>query len=190
MSALVSSQERQVDPAVTVREGGLEGRVDESTLVIGQEAPAAAGTFSVSAFTFWDLVRMVLVLGCVVAAIYAVFYLLKRSGGAVTAGSDAIKVIGSRSLPGNRTLYLVQVGPQVFLVGAGSESLSLISELSDRETVDALILEGGERPGGTGQNFGEMIGALVRGGQGNSVQVLRRQRERLARLQHAGGERS
>ncbi|MFW6313003.1 MAG: FliO/MopB family protein [Spirochaetota bacterium] len=160
-----------------------EERVDESTLVLGEsEAVETSERLSVSAFSFWDLVRMVLVLGTVVGIIYGVFYLLKRAGGGRFAQSDLIKVVGSQSLPGNRAIYLVQVGTQIFMVGAGGESITLLGEITDKETVDAMILASGAEEVGTQRSFGEILSSLVKGDQGPSLDLMRQQRERLQRL--------
>ncbi len=160
-------------------------RVDESSLVIG-ESQAVEGSegLSVSAFSFWDLVRMVLVLGCVVGIIYGVFYLLKRAGSGKFEQSNLIKVVGSQNLPGNRAIYLVQVGMQIFMVGAGGESITLLGEITDKETVDTMILASGAAETGHVRSFGDILSSLVKGGQGPSLDLMRQQRERLQRLRH------
>ena len=161
---------------------GGSGPVDESTLLIGEAGGPAQSGLSVSAFTFWDLARMVLVLACVVAALYLVFYLIRKAGAGRVVATDAIRVIGTHNLPGNRAFYLVKVGPQVFLVGAGGDSVNLIAEISDRETVDSLIIQAGELGVNGRRTFSEMIASFVKGGQSASLDLLRAQRQRLERL--------
>lgn len=155
-------------------------RVDETTLTFADEDPSGIQMTGVSPFTFWDLVRMILVLGCVVGIIYVVFYLLKRAGSGKYAQNDLIKVIGSRPLPGNRGIYLVQVGTQVFMVGAGGESVTLLSEITDKETVDTLVLAAGALS--PRRSFGDVLSEFLQGGQEQSIDLMRRQRERLQRL--------
>lgn len=176
---LMFSQESSSDTSdVTTSE-----RVDESTLVLGESSVDESGqTMNVSPFSFWDLVRMVLVLGCVVGVIYLIFYLLKRAGSGRLAQSDLIKVLDSQTLPGNRAVYLIQVGTQIFMVGAGSESVTLLGEITDKETVDTMILASAEEGGPPRRNFGDMVASLVKGSQGGSLDLMREQRERLQRL--------
>ena len=160
-----------------------QGRVDESTLLLGEpRSPQPGQTASVSPFSFWDLVRMVLVLGCVVGIIYLVFYLLKRAGSGKFARTDLIRIVGSQTLPGNRAIYLVQVGSQVFMVGAGSESITLLGEITEQETVDSVVLSASQLDDGSRKNFGDILSSLVKGGQGESLDLMRHQRERLQRL--------
>lgn len=157
--------------------------VDESTLVLGESSQEAdGGNASVSAFGFWDFARMILVLACVVGVIYLIFYLLKRAGNGKYASSDLIKVVGSQSLPGNRAIYLVQVGTQIFMVGAGGDSVTLLGEITDREAVDTMILAAAEQESPPGRSFGDIVASLVKSGQGESLDLMRQQRERLQRL--------
>lgn len=179
-SATGETASRQESPA---EESGALSPVDESTLVIGESSQEPGGdTASVSAFGFWDFVRMILVLACVVGVIYLIFYLLKRAGSGKYAKSDLIKVVGSQSLPGNRAIYLVQVGTQVFMIGAGGDSVTLLGEITEKETIDTMILAAAEQESSPGRNFGDLIGSLVKSGQGESLDLMRQQRERLQRL--------
>jgi flagellar protein FliO/FliZ len=179
--ALIISQEN------TTQDSGNPSptRVDETTLLLdGGDASTGDGgaAVGVSPFGIWDLLRMILVLAVVIGLVYAVFYLLKRANRGKFVQNDAIRIVGSQSLPGNRSIYLVEVGSQVFLVGAGGDSVSLISEITDKETVDAMVLRGGESVANGKRSFGELIAGIFRGNQGGSLDLLRDQRERLQRL--------
>ena len=157
-------------------------RIDERTLLFGEASDGQQTQIvGVSPFSFWDLVRMVLVLGTVVGLIYFVFYLLKRAGNGRTVRNDLIKVIGTQQLSGNRAIYLMQVGTQVFMIGAGNESITLLGEITDKETVDAMVLAAAEASPSR-RSFSESLSSFLRAGEGQSLDVMRRQRERLQRL--------
>ncbi len=158
-------------------------KIDESTLLLGGNTVGQSGSaVSVSPFGIWDLLRMILVLAAVIGVVYGVFYLLKRGSKGRFVQTDAIRVLGSQSLPGGRSMYLVEVGSQVFLIGAGSDALNLIAEITDKETVDAIILRGGETSVGTKRSFAELINGILRGNEGRSLGFMREQRARLQRL--------
>ena len=176
---LLSSPVIAQDGASTT--GEQSSTFDESSIVIGDGSSGSADAGS-PVFGFWQLLQMVLVLGAVVGVIYLIFYFLKKAGTGKFAKSDAIRILGSQALPGNRALYLVEVGSQVFMVGSGSESVSLIAEITDRETVDALVLDAGEQRAGGGRSFGELIGGLLKGGQTGTLDLMRNQRQRLQKL--------
>jgi flagellar biogenesis protein FliO len=52
--------------------------------------------------------------------------------------SQAIQVIGKRSLSSNASLFLVQIGSRIFHLGVTKESVSLLGEITDRDEI-ALI---------------------------------------------------
>jgi flagellar protein FliO/FliZ len=143
--------------------------VDERELTFGDEGEdgAAAEPGNIDSFGVWDFVRMVIVLGIVIAAIYVVFYLLKRASGGRFENSPMIRVLGSHGLPGNKALHLVEVGRQVFLIGVGDDSISYISEISDQESLDELRLKASTTSGETRGSFADMLsGFFSRGGAG------------------------
>ncbi len=152
--------------------------VDERSLTFGDDAEddgedAGAQPGSINSFGVWDFVRMVIVLGIVIAIIYVVFYLLKRASGGRFENSPMIRVLGSHGLPGNKALHLVEVGRQVFLIGVGDDSITLVSEISDQESLDELRLKASTTTTERSGNFADMLsgffhgGGRGRGGSGN-----------------------
>lgn len=171
-----------------------EQAVDESDLLIGEPAEQEnqGTTGSPASLTFWDFARMALILGAVLGVVYLVFFLLKRAGGRSMQGTDLIRVLGAQSLPGNRAVYLVSVGRQVFLVGGADHAVTLISEIDDKETVDEILLNAQSREEGRPRSFGDVVAGFFAnrtdssGGGGRGVDeplgFLRSQRERLKKL--------
>lgn len=144
-------------------------RIDERELTFGEAGDGDAGgedaaPGSINSFGVWDFVRMVVVLGIVIAAIYLVFYLLKRASGGRLENSPMIRVLGSHALPGNKALHLVEVGRQVFLVGVGDDSVTYLSEISDQESLDELRLKASTSSGERRGNFADMLSGLFQGG--------------------------
>lgn len=143
--------------------------VDERSLTFGDDAEengdeSGVQPGSINSFGVWDFVRMVIVLGIVIAIIYVVFYLLKRASGGRFENSPMIRVLGSHGLPGNKALHLVEVGRQVFLIGVGDDSITLVSEISDQESLDELRLKASTTTTERGGNFGDMLSGFFRGG--------------------------
>ncbi|TVR90698.1 MAG: hypothetical protein EA428_07760 [Spirochaetaceae bacterium] len=186
---------------------------NETDMTFGEaEAQPELEGESFSAFGFWDLARMILVLGFVIGSIYVVFYLLKRSSGRrIGGGAGLLRIVDEHALAGGKSLHLIEVGRQVFLVGAGDDSVGLISEITDDETLDTIRLavsaQATEQPrafsdvlsslwpnrgaasemsrqGATAQdNAGGLNPVSVGGGAGvGTFDFIGRQRERLRRL--------
>jgi flagellar protein FliO/FliZ len=136
----------------------------------------------------WDFLRMVLILAAVVGVIYLIFWILKRGFRRQLPQNDLIRLLGTRSLTGNRSLHLVELGRQVFLVGAAEGSISLISEIKDPETLDAIALERSQMQTRGSQGFAQFFQSLLKSGKqpessvGDTITFMKRQRQRLEKL--------
>jgi flagellar biosynthetic protein FliO len=148
-------------------------------------APAAApATGGVST---WDFVRMLLILAAVVGVIYLLFWLLRRGSGKKIQENDLIRVLGSRSLAGNRALHLVEVGKSVYLVGASDGGVELISEITDKESLDSVRLKAAEENPSARRNFPQILSEIFRPAKrsvslGEGIGLFKGQRERLRKL--------
>ncbi len=166
----------------------------ESELVFGQEAaPEAPEERPLNSFGMWDLIRMVLILAIVVVLIYAVFYLLKRSSKGRMQASEIIKVLGSRSISGNKSLHLIEIGRQIFLVGSGDNGINLVSEISDKESIDEIRLKAVNSADAGKRNFSDVLAGMLGGrneglggsrslGGDSGMSFFKRQKDRLRRL--------
>lgn len=146
-----------------------------------------------------DFVRMILVLGAVIAIIYGFFWMLKRFSGVKAESEDAIRVLSTRPLKGDAALHLVEVGNRVFLVGSGGNAVNLVSEIDDKESVDEVRLAVSRSPkissGGFARLFKDKFGLgpsmadvdnvtppLQEKSEEDPASYLKRQRERLKDL--------
>ena len=158
-------------------------------------APAPAVAIRAPGVSTWDFVRMLLVLAGVVALIYGVFWLLRRGQRLKTPENETIRVLGSRSLGGNRALHLVEVGRVVYLVGSAESGVNLVAEVKDQETIDALRIQAAEEGGRVRRTFAATLARMFsppktpggagpdKGpGLGEGADFLRRSRDRLRRL--------
>jgi flagellar protein FliO/FliZ len=190
----------------TNSQAAVAATTDETQLVIpdtstgtgtgtagGQDAAVAA--VRAPGVGTWDFVRMLVVLALVVGLIYGLFWLLRRGARMKTPENEMIRVLGSRSLAGNRALHLVEVGRSVYLVGAAESGVNLVAEVKDQETLDAIRIQAAEEGGTARRSFAATLarvfnpsktaGAAGAGrapGLGEGSDFLRRQRERLRRL--------
>jgi flagellar protein FliO/FliZ len=164
--------------------------VDERELVVNDaDQPAVQLENELTGFGFWDFLRMVLVLGAVIALIYGLFLLLKKIGNPKSGGEGLINLLASQPLNGNRSLHLVQVGTEVFLVGSADGAVSLVSRLEEKETLDRIALYESDRKSGASSFAGTFRSILgdnsENGGEAEgytSGLFLRRQRDRLKKL--------
>jgi len=74
---------------------------------------------------WWDYVKMLLLLGAMVAGSYWLVRAMGKRPGAWRDGGP-IEVVASCPLEPRKTLYIVKVGGETLLVGAAENSLSLL----------------------------------------------------------------
>ncbi|MDR1947888.1 MAG: flagellar biosynthetic protein FliO [Spirochaetaceae bacterium] len=177
-------------PRIPAGEEELVFSDPEAAIILGESAPGAASPAGPS---FSVVLRMVLVLALAAAAIYGVVFFLRRAARPQESRNPHLKILTSAHLGSNRFVYVVSVGSRAWLLGAGEGGVSLISELTDQETVDAMLLENSVKNAETAGNFRALLrrigGGFVpgkpgpAGGEGASVRdTLRKNRERLKGL--------
>ena len=147
----------------------------------GVETPGGLGTF----------IETVLILGLFILGIYGVLRFVQKKRGTTTSGVETIRVLSSLSAGGNRMLQLVGVGDQVFFIGIADNAINVISEITDRETIDwiRMVHSKGEAAGSEG--FVEKLFSLlgreskedVSKRTESKVDFLEQQKKRLSRMQ-------
>jgi flagellar protein FliO/FliZ len=178
----------------------VAARSAEAEIVLGEALPAAApeggGTTGSRLFA---IIRMVLVLALAAAAVYGVVFFLRRSARPQNERNSRLKILTGAHLGSNRYVYVVGVGSRAWLIGAGEGGVSPISEITDQEAIDAMILEeskrGAELAASRFADFRAMLARFTgrssfgttddaRGPNASpfSARILRKQRERLKGL--------
>jgi len=140
-------------------------RAAEQSLVFGGgetgvETGAARPGSAVSVF---GVFRVLLTLAVVAAAIYGLVYFLKvRRASRDSGGQDPfLKILASAQLGASRGVHVISVGPQVWLVGSAETGINLISEISDKDTINAMLLEDSKRIASGGAPLGGSAGATA-----------------------------
>jgi flagellar protein FliO/FliZ len=183
----LSAQETGGKQPAAAEEQAAPAAPGEESLVLPEEPPGARAAAAPAGplVSTWDFLRMLLILAAVVGVIYLLFHLLKRGFRRQLPQNDLIRVLGSRSLSGNRALHLVAMGRSVYLVGAAESGISLIAEIKDQETLDQIRLESAQAI--APQGFAQFFQSLWKGGgkrnlAGDSLELLKQQRQRLQKM--------
>lgn len=151
-SAYATAQEQE-----PVQEENYNPPVDESQLTFELEDTAQDNldteNVEVPTLGFRDFIRVFLFLGLIIAIIYLFFWVLKRVSGRGESSGEFVEVLASQVLRNDQTLYLIEVGEQVLLLGGGSNQLSLITEITDKDTLNQLKLKASQAQAGQGNSF-------------------------------------
>jgi flagellar protein FliO/FliZ len=130
---------------------------------------------------------MILILACVIGVIYLLFWILRKGTGKRIQENDLIRVLGSRGLSGSRSLHLVEVGTSIYLVGSSDGGVELISEITEKESLDAVRLKAAEQLPAGRRTFQQTLSEIFRPAKhpftiGDGIGFLKGQRERLKKL--------
>jgi len=130
---IVDPETPEVDPITAV----------ERTLSLGDNA--AETVLSPPPASFLTILRVLLTLAVVAAAIYGLVFLIKRASRGNTAQDPFLKVLAGTPLGANRSAHIISVGSQAWLVGSAESGVTLISEIGDKDILDAMLLEDSRR---------------------------------------------
>jgi len=92
-----------------------------------------------------SILRVLLTLAVVAAAIYGLIFLVKRLSRGSTVRDPFLKVLASVPLGANRSAHIISVGAQAWLVGVAENGVNLISEVGDKDILNAMFLEDSRR---------------------------------------------
>ena len=118
-------------------------RAAEQALTFGDTA--APGAAFGAGPSIWSVIRMILVLALAAAAIYGAVFIIKKSTKRTAASDPFLKVLASSHLGSNRYVHVVYIGNKAWLVGSCDGGVNAIGEVTDKETVDALLLDDSRR---------------------------------------------
>jgi len=170
------------EPAATVT------AVDETTLVLPEEADGGGTAERLDGSVWPYFLRMLLSLALVVAAIYGVFRILKRTGAKADEADPFIRVLAATRIGQGRWLHVVALGEKAWLVGSTDSQVSLVAAVEDKELVDAMVLRSAQAPVAPRTDFSSLLQSMLkrtpRGraagtGEVPGTDYLARQRERL-----------
>ena len=111
----------------------------ERALPLGDDAAGAAVTPAPASAL--SILRILLTLAVVAVAIYGLVFLVKRFARGGMSRDPFLKILASAPLGTNRSAYVISVGSQAWLVGVAESGVNLISEIGDKDAIDAMFLE-------------------------------------------------
>ena len=167
----------------------VQNSLDESSISLTPQNDALQQTSSVSTFKLFA--RMILVLAAVVACIYAVLWLFKRSMRTQESDDPFLRLVSSVQLGNGKSAQIITLVDRAYIVGVAENSVNLIAEVTDKELVDAMNLYSDEHKNvKKPRSFADILDIFMPGGprdkggvfgssQNKLADMLERQRERI-----------
>ena len=134
----------------------------ELALPLGEDGTGVAQP--VPAVSVLSIFRVILTLAVVAVAIYGIVYFIKRAWRGTATQDPFLKILASTTLGQNRSAHIISVGSRAWLVGAAENGVHLISEIEDKDILNAMFLEdsrkSAEAPTGPLPDFKAMLRKL------------------------------
>lgn len=175
---VVFSQETSGSNAVSSKEQELEMVISTNEEIQEQQTKS----------TGWLFVRMVLVLLLVVACVYGVFYFVKKNTNTDNQTDAFLKKVASINLAPGKSVQVITIQNHCYVLGVSDSSVQLISELDDKDLIDAMNLKADSEPTGKVKDFATMLANAMgvkkksfEDSVSTSVQNMKTQSDRLKR---------
>ena len=111
--------------------------------------------------TAWLFVRMILVLLVVIGCIYAVFYFVKKTTNLTNETDAFLKKGASIPLSPGKSVQVVTLQNHCYILGVSDSSVQLISELDDKDLIDAMNLEADKESSGSVKDFASLLASAM-----------------------------
>lgn len=120
-----------------------QNKIDESLLTLDSPSSVdAEGNQSSSSplRTVWVFFRMILVLGIVLAIIWIIFKLMKRSSDPGNSTDEFLRKVSSLTISPGKSVQIVTLIDKAYMLGVSDNSVNLITEIEDPELIQAMNL--------------------------------------------------
>lgn len=162
--------------------------IDESQIPLDSAVADTAGNTKETpraTVSIWDYIRVIIILLLVIGCIYLIFYFIKKSSKPRLPENQIINVLSSSRLQGNTSLHIVEAGTSIFLIGTGDGSVTLVSEITDKESVDTIRLKASTIEKEKKVSFPEILANILKPGTkekiktDDNVKFIKDQKDRL-----------
>ena len=120
-----------------------QNKIDESKYSLenpGSTATEENGKTSSPLKTVWVFFRMILVLAIVLAIIWIIFKLMKRSVDPDKSTDEFLRKVSSLTISPGKSIQIVTLIDKAYLLGVSDNSVNLITEIDDPELIQAMNL--------------------------------------------------
>jgi flagellar protein FliO/FliZ len=104
---------------------------------------------------------MILVLLVVVGCIYAVFYFVKKSTNPTNETDSFLKKVASITLSPGKSVQVITLQDHCYILGVSDSNVQLISELDDKDLIDAMNLEADKESSGSVKDFASILATAM-----------------------------
>ena len=105
----------------------------------------------------WLMFQALFFFGLMGGGFYLFFKFIVKKSGMSPVGQGAVRVLSITPVGQNRSLYIVDVGGRLLLLGVTDSAISMLSEITARDEIDRIKLSAGKDPVMKEANFQEFL---------------------------------
>ncbi len=140
-NTLFSQETDQQDSATTQVNSAFENNTNYFAESSSQgETENAASTTYKAPSTAGMIIKMVVVLALVVAALYGILRFFKKRNSNTQSDDDFMRRVSSLSFAPGKSVEIVTLVDRAFMLGVTESSINLITEITDKEMISAMNL--------------------------------------------------
>ena len=152
--------------------------VDESSIVLNSSS-VSEEVQEKSPSTFGLFFRMVVVLLIVVALIYGFVWLLRKTSAHKAIDDPYLKEVANLTLSPGKSVRIVALKDKAYIIGVTDSNINLISEVHDKDLIDAMILNAAEKPSETPKDFASILSSFTKS-TSKTENFLRERRQKFS----------
>ena len=157
------SKNTQEDQTVQTVNSSFENDTNYFAETTSQGANAAAGYKAPS--TAKLVIKMIVALVLVVAALYGIMWFFKKKNNPAQSDDDFLRRVSSLNLSPGKSVEIVTLVDRGFILGVTDSNINLIAEITDKEMISALNLnfdkkQNTKKP----MNFSDVLDMFMPGG--------------------------
>ena len=153
--------------------------VDESTIILNTSSDLTQANEDSSSNTFGLFFRMILVLIIIVLLIYGFVWLLRKTSGQKNKDDPYLKEVANLTFAPGKSVRVVTLKDKAFLIGVTESNINLISEVEDKDLIDAMNLNAEEKPSDKPKDFASLLASFTKS-TSKTEDYLRKRREKLS----------
>ncbi len=131
-------QESKIQINSVIPEDNQKKAIDENTLVIKNTTDTNKKDTAFSGIGLF--IRMVLVLALVILCIYIVVVFLKKGMTPKAQYDPFLRKVSSIPVSSNSSVQIISLLDHAYIIGVAENNISLLSEVKDKELIDAMNL--------------------------------------------------
>ena len=135
------------------------------------------------------IIKMVVVLALVIAALYGIMLFFKKKNNPVQSEDDFLRRVSTLNLSSGKSIEIVTLVDRGFILGVTDSNINLIAEITDKEMISALNLnfdkkQNTKKP----MNFSDVLEMFMPGGLKNKKSIYSSSEQVVENLTDKGGE--